>query len=174
MFRRQAPVQPDDTPETSISGGSNDPATAAPDGATPVLAGPDFSSLPVVGITRRRVTAAIGVLLAVWIVIVFARQVGEASAATSRAEEIADGNVGLRLEIATLDRELDLIARQRYVEQQARGYGLGSTREIAFTLDPDAPPLAPDAPGSAAVRVGAPEPVAPLERWLTLLFGPSS
>jgi hypothetical protein len=173
MFRRPAPEQPDDTPEPTTSVGSIVPTTGAPDGATPAPAGPDFSTLPVVGITRRRVTAAIGVLLAVWIVIVFARQVGEASAATSRAEEIAASNVGLRLEIATLDRELDLIARQRYVEQQARGYGLGSTREIAFTLDPDAPPLAPDAPGSAAVRVGAPEPVAPLERWLTLLFGPS-
>ena len=46
--------------------------------------------------------------------------------------------------------------------------------EIPFTLAPDAPPLAVDAPGSAAVRLGAEsEHVAPLERWLTVLFGPS-
>jgi hypothetical protein len=172
MFRRRAPVLPDDTPETTDDGGLVVPTTE-PDSVTPSLSGPDFAALPIVGITRRRVTAAIGVLLAVWIVIVFARQVGEASAATTRAEEIAASNVSLRIEIATLDRELELIARQHYVEQQARGYGLGGTREIPFTLDPDAPALALDAPGSAAVRVGAPEPVAPLERWLTLLFGPS-
>ena len=33
--------------------------------------------------------------------------------------------------------------------------------------------LAADAPGSAAQRVGARVSVSPLERWLTLLFGPS-
>jgi len=145
-----------------------------PDGTAPSRASaPDFSALPVVGITRRRVTAAIGMLLAVWIVIVFARQVGDAAAATSRAEQIAVDNVSLRREIATLDRELELIGRQRYIEQQARAYGLGGRREVAFTLAQDAPALAPDAPGSASVRVGAPRAVPPLERWLTLLFGPS-
>jgi hypothetical protein len=40
-------------------------------------------------------------------------------------------------------------------------------------LDPGAPPLPADAPGSAGLRVGAPTPVSPLDRWLTLLFGPS-
>jgi cell division protein FtsB len=174
MFRRPAPDTPDDAPQSLDAGAPDAATTAPPDGSRPLAAAlPDFSALPIVGITRRRVTAGIGVLLAVWIVIVFARQVGEASAATSRADEIAVSNVNLRLEIATLDRELELIARQRYIEQQARGYGLGTTRETAFTLAPDAAPLGPDAPGSAAVRVGAPPPVAPIERWLTLLFGPS-
>ncbi len=113
-------------------------------------------------------------MLAAWIVIAFARQVSEASAATARADDIASANAALRIEVSALERELDLIARQRYVEQQGRAYGLGGAREIAFTLEKDAPALPADAPGSAALRIGArADDVAPLERWLTVLFGPS-
>ena len=135
---------------------------------------PDLSSLPIAGITRRRLAGLIGAMLAVWIVVVFARQVGEAQAAASRAEQLATDNVTQSAEVARLARELDEIQRPRYIEQQARGYRLGGPKEIAFTLAPDAPPLADDAPGSASVRLGADRTrVSPLERWLTLLFGPS-
>ena len=134
----------------------------------------DLSSLPIAGITRRRVAILASAMLAAWIVIAFARQVGDASAASGRAEDIASANAALRLEVAAMERELDLIARQRFIEQQARAYGVGGVREIAITLAPDAPPLADDAPGSAAVRVGSSfDDVTPLERWLTVLFGPS-
>jgi hypothetical protein len=139
-----------------------------------VRAAPDLAALPVVGITRRRVAILASAMLAAWIVIAFARQVGEVSAASARAEDIASANAALRIEVGALERELDLIARQRYVEQQGRAYGLGGAREIPFALAKDAPPLPDDAPGSAALRVGAQsEHVAPLERWLTVLFGPS-
>ena len=135
---------------------------------------PDLAALPIVGITRRRVAIVASAMLAAWIVIAFARQVGEVSAASARAEDIASANAALRIEVGALERELDLIARQRYVEQQGRAYGLGASREIPFTLAKDAPALPDDAPGSAALRVGASsEHVAPLERWLTVLFGPS-
>jgi cell division protein FtsB len=135
---------------------------------------PDLAALPVVGITRRRVAILASTMLAAWIVIAFARQVGEVSAASARAQDIASANAALRIEVGALERELDLIARQRYIEQQGRAYGLGGPREIAFTLEKDAPALPDDAPGSAALRVGAQsEHVTPLERWLTVLFGPS-
>ncbi len=179
MFRRPARTPPDDAPGSpglTARGGTDeaDPAPRRPDGLEPNLAGPDLSSLPIAGLTRRHMAAAIGVLLAVWIVIVFARQVSEASAAAARVDELSAGNVVLQGQIAALERELDVIARQRYVEQQARAYGLGTTREVPFTLAPDAPPLEEDAPGSASVRLGAEATrVSPLERWLTLLFGPS-
>jgi cell division protein FtsB len=144
----------------------------APPGAR--VAALDLSSLPIAGITRRRVAIMASALLAAWIVIAFARQVGEASDAAARAQDIASANAALRLEVAAMDRELELIARQRYVEQQARAYGVGSSRETAFTLSPEAPPLPADAPGSAAGRVGAElDDIAPAERWLTVLFGPS-
>lgn len=134
----------------------------------------DLAMLPIAGITRRRLGGLIAAALAAWIVLMFVRQVNEAAAATGRVEALADGNVAARSMVAQLERERDLIARQRYLEQQARAYGLGTPREVAFTLDPNAPALPADAPGSAAVRLGAEAAdVEPLERWLTILFGPT-
>src|SRR6187551_2793275 len=49
---------------------------------------PDLAALPIVGITRRRAAILLGALLAGWIIILFARQVSEASAATGRAETL--------------------------------------------------------------------------------------
>jgi hypothetical protein len=149
--------------------GQFDPVTGAGDQPTV-----DLAALPIVGLTRRRMAMIASALLAAWIVIAFARQVADASDAATRAGDIASGNAMLRLEVAAMERELEAIGRQRFIEQQARGHGVGGADEIAFTLGPDAPPLAADAPGSAAVRLGAEtEDVAPLERWLTVLFGPS-
>jgi len=149
-------------------------ADDAPEADADAREAPDLSSLAIAGITRRHLAGLIGVLVAVWIVVVFARQVGDAQAAAARAEQIAQDNVTLSTEVAGLARELDQIQRQRYIEQQARGYGLGATKEIPFVLAEDAPPLAEDAPGSASVRLGADRTrVSPLESWLTLLFGPT-
>jgi hypothetical protein len=135
---------------------------------------PDLSSLPIAGITRRHLAGLIGVLVAVWVVVVFARQVGEAQAAASRAEDLANDNATRTVVVEGLARELAQIQRQPYVVQQARGYRLGGEKEIPFTLADDAPPLPDDAPGSASVRLGADRSrVTPLERWLTLLFGPT-
>lgn len=172
MSRRPTLAPLDDAPDDDPAAG----AAGQPDGATdgPTAAVLDLSSLPIAGITRRRIAVLASALLAAWIVVAFTRQVGEASDAAARAQDLATGNAALRLEVAAMERELDLIARQRYVEQQARAYGVGGSREIPFTLSPDAPPLAADAPGSAGLRVGAElDDVAPVERWLTLLFGPS-
>src|SRR6185436_20811991 len=135
----------------------------------------DLATLPIVGLTRRRMAMIASAMLAAWIVIAFARQVAEASDAANRSQDIATGNAMLSLEVAGMERELDAIARQRFIEQQARAHGVGGVDEIPFTLAADAPSLAPDAPGSAAVRLGAEiEDVSPLERWLTVLFGPST
>ncbi len=115
---------------------------------------------------------AIGVLLAVWLVLMFARQVGDAAAASTQADILVISNAEQASHLAALSRELQQIQRQRYVDQQARAYGLGKTHEIAFTLDPNAPPLPSDAPGSASVRLGSDvDRGSPLDHWLTLLFG---
>jgi len=133
---------------------------------------PDLSSLPIVGITGRRMAIAIGVVLAVWIVLMFARQVGDASAASSRAEVLVASNAVQAAHVAAKGRELDQIQQARYVDQAARAFGLGKSREIAFTLDPNAPALPSDAPGSASVRLGtSTDGGSPLDHWLTLLFG---
>ncbi len=134
---------------------------------------PDLATLPIAGITRRRMAIVLGALLAAWILVVFARQVSEASAATNRAEAMVVANAERRVEIDGMKRELAQIQQLPYVLQQARAHGLGGPHEIPFSLAADAPSLAPDAPGSASVRLGAADSVSPLERWLSILFGSS-
>ena len=168
---------PDELPPPDPADGESTHAAstpATPDGSasthSPEL---DLLALPVAGITRRRLAFLAAAFVSAWIVIVFARQVGEASAATTRADGLRAANEQLEGEVDALARELDLIQRQEYFVQQARGYRLGQPEEIPFTLSPDAPPLGADAPGSAAVRLGAEsEPATPLDSWLSLLFGP--
>lgn len=141
--------------------------------AVPRSAGPDLSALPIAGIGRRQLGMLLGAILAIWLIGLFARQVGDASAASGRAETMELANDQLRTEIASYRRELAFIQRQEYFIQQARGFGLGKAREIPFTLAADAPALPDDAPGSASVRVGADtDPRTPLDSWLELLFGP--
>ena len=150
--------------EESVSAG---PANFQPFGP----GGPDLSALPIAGITQRRLAIGLGALVAAWMLLLFARQVGDASAASARAQAMVTENAARHAEIAALERELDRIQQRRYILVEARAHGLGGHKEIAFTLDPDAPPLARDAPGSAAERVGAPADISPLESWLTVLFG---
>lgn len=167
MVRRTPPTPTRDAPdemETTPSAGASGIRTPEP----------DLAALPIVGITRRRMAMLLGVFLAGWIVIVFARQVSEGSAATGRAEAMVATNAARRAQIAGLERELEQIQQPPFVLQQARGYGLGGSHEVPISLAAGAPPLAANAPGSAAVRLGAPTSASHLERWLTLLFGPSS
>lgn len=165
MLRRFFPSPTDDALDES------DPTASSVAGSTS-SGEPDLAALPIIGITRRRAAILLGALLAGWIIILFARQVSEASAATGRAETMVLANTAKRSAIAGLERELQRIQQPRFVVQQARGYGLGGPKEIAFTLGASAPTLPPDAPGSAGLRVGARTSVTPLESWLTLLFGP--
>lgn len=136
--------------------------------------GSPLDDLPIAGLTRRRVAFMLGALVSVWILAVFARQIGEATSAAARVDTVRQENVRLEAEVGALARERDLIQRQAFIELQARAYGLGSPQERRFVLAADAPPLPLDAPGSAALRIGAPDPrPSPLEVWLSVLFGPS-
>lgn len=138
----------------------------------PAVAVASLDGLGIAGIDRRRVALIAGTFLTIWIVAVFARQVGDASAAGLEADGIRAGNATLQAEIDRLGGELGQIQEVAFLAQQARVYDLGSSRERAFTLAPDAPALPADAPGSAAHRLGTPPHVAtPLETWLTALFG---
>lgn len=135
---------------------------------------PDLSALPVVGITPRRLAGMLGAVVAAWILIAFARQAGVAAEASARAQELRLSNVQLASDVEAIQRELELIQRPQYIAIEMRAYRLGRAREIPFTLAPGMPPLGPNAPGSAAERIGEQAPrVTPLESWLSLLFGPS-
>jgi hypothetical protein len=134
----------------------------------------DLAGLSVAGITRRRVAWASAAFVAVWIVVMFVRQVGDAQAATTRATDLARSNADLATEVDALQKELDLIVRPDYVAQEARGHRLGSPKEVPFSLDPSVAAPVDGAPGSASVRLGASvDHQTPLESWLSLLFGPT-
>lgn len=133
-----------------------------------------LDGLTVAGITRRRVLWLIGGFMSLWILIVFARQVGEASAATTKADELGAANQRLAADVDALARELELVQRQEFIVQQARGEGLGRGREIPFKLAADAPPLDERSAGSAPIRSGDRAALrTPLESWLSILFGPT-
>jgi len=123
-------------------------------------------------LSRRRVITAAGVLMATLLALTFARQVGEATAASNRAAELRAGNDILRAEVARLTDDLSHVQDPRFIGIEGRAFGLGGPREIPFALAAGAPPLAADAPGSAAVRLGADPPhESPLDAWLDVLFG---
>ncbi len=143
MVRRNDATPTDGAPDTPGQGGS--PGTRATTPTAPSAEapeGPNLAGFAVVGLTRRRTAAILGTILAVWIVIVFARQVSEASAASGRASEMIAANDARKSDIADLQGELDL-SRSAYIAQQARGYGLGGQKEIPFSLDPEAPRSGP-------------------------------
>jgi cell division protein FtsB len=126
-----------------------------------------------ISIAPRRVILVGATILLAWLIVSFGRQVAEASASSARAEELRAANAALAAEVAAMELELQVIQDQRYISQAARAFRLGASGEIPFALEADAPPLAPDAPGSAAARLGEEtESMSPLERWLDLLFGP--
>lgn len=166
--RSASPADPPE-PEATLEAPEVIGASSAPAGTAVA----SLSDLPVAGLTRRRIAILIAALVAAWVIVLFARQVSEASEATARADAMRASNVVETAEVTALKQELALIQRQAYIEQQARSYRLGPDREIPFVLADDAPPLAQDAPGMPAVKLGAQTVQrSPLGAWLDLLFGP--
>jgi hypothetical protein len=132
----------------------------------------DPASLPMPSLSRRRVVTAAGVLLAGLLTLSFVRQVGEATAASDRAAELRAANAALRDEVARLQLDVGHVQDLHFIQLQGRAFGLGGKGEVPFALAAGAPLLAADAPGSAAVRLGAPSrPTSPLDAWLEVLFG---
>ena len=127
---------------------------------------------PRISIPSRRLALLVGGLVALWLVGVFARQVGEASTAASQADQMRARNAAMARDVASLEQELKLIKQPAFVSQMARGYLLGSSLEIPFSVDPNAPALPANAPGSVGIKpdVSA-RSVSPLESWLQALFG---
>jgi cell division protein FtsB len=161
-----AAPSPDASPEAAP-----EPVVVAPNPAAAGALG-SLADLPVAGLTRRRIGILVGAIVAAWVILLFARQVGEASEATARAEAMRVSTAHLEAEVGALESELALIQKQAYITQAAREFRLGKPDEVPFTLAEDAPPLPPDAPGSAGVRLGTiSDAPTPLESWARLLFG---
>jgi len=148
------------------------PATPQAPPITPAQARRDPASLPMPSLSRRRVITAAGVLLAGWLALSFVRQVGEATAASDRAAELRAANAALKSDVERLQRDLDHVQDPRFIQLQGRAFGLGSRGERAFALAAGAPALTAHAPGSSAVRLGAPPlHTSALDAWLEVLFG---
>lgn len=131
----------------------------------------DPASLPM-PLSRRRLALVAAGLVMTLVLVGFGREVSDAAAASDRAAQLRGTNATLRSELADLQGDLGRVGDDTYIGIAARGYGLGVKHEIPFVLAAGAPTLAPDAPGSAAVRVGAgPIGGSPLDAWLDLLFG---
>jgi cell division protein FtsB len=170
---RRAGVPSRAMPEEVPAGVGDESAEATSDATSP-SDGIDLSSLSVAGITRRRVAWVTGGLVSAWIVIVFARQAGDAASAAARVDQMNESNRALAAEVASLEQELQVIEKPAYIAQAARAYRIGRDREVPFTLDSSVPSPAADAPGSAALSLGARDrSMTPLESWLSILFGPS-
>ena len=171
---RTAPPPPDRRAGTPPPD-QDDPAGVGPADPTSVSDGIDLSSLSVAGITRRRVAWLTAGLVSAWIVIVFARQAGDAAGAAARVDQMNEDNRALAAEVASLEQELQVIEKPAYIAQASRAYRIGTDREVPFTLDSSVPSPTADAPGSAALSLGARErSMTPLESWLSILFGPSN
>ena len=153
------------------------PPVGEPNAAAPESGRPSFdpATLPLPYMSRRRVGQLAALLAAGWLVIAFGRQVADASAASTRADDLRSQNAALRDEVAALQEDLGRVQDGRYIDLAAHAYGLGGKGEIPFTLQAGAPTPAPDAAGSASSRLGARhEPASPLDAWLEALFGPGS
>jgi cell division protein FtsB len=138
--------------------------------APPTAAAP--APIPALPITRMRLALAVGVIVVLWLIGVFARQVGEAQSAQSRADQLRARNVAMERDIKSLEREIALIKQPAFVAEMARGYLLGTPGEIAFRVDPAASPLPANAPGSQGiVPTAIPRSGSPLDAWLQALFG---
>lgn len=120
-------------------------------------------------LTRTHLVAAALVVVAVWVLLGFARTITELNSATDRQSALSDENAALVAQLDAGQRELELVQTDGFQALQARAFGIGAPDEIVFSLEPGAPSPEPVVPlGSNPARA---VPQTPLDAWLRLLFG---
>ena len=122
---------------------------------------------------RRMHLVLIGIaIVAVWLVFVFARAMGDVDKATARQHSIAAEAAALQARLDADHREQVLVQTDAFQRLEARAYGIGAPGEVVFSLPQDAPSAAPITPlGGAAASATSAAPVSPLDAWLKLIFG---
>ena len=130
---------------------------------------------------RRVHLAVIGIaIVAVWLVLVFARALGDVDRATARQQGVAAAAATLQAQLDADKREQQIVQTDGFQRLQARAYGMGAPGEVVFTLPQDAPSPAPITPlggstGATSLPGGsgasADAPSRPLDAWLRLIFG---
>ncbi len=110
-------------------------------------------------------------IVAVWLVFVFARSMGDVDRATARQHSVAAEAAALQVRLDADHREQLLVQTDAFQAIQARAYGVGAAGEIVFALPQDAaspPPITPL--GATTVKDDAAA-ESPLDAWLRILFG---
>jgi hypothetical protein len=124
---------------------------------------------------RRLHFVLIGIaIVAVWLVFVFARALGDLDRATARQQAIAAEATTLALRLDADHRELELVQTDAFQSLQARAYGMGAPGEVVFSLPQDAPPppaITPLGGSTQAAATRAADGKTPLDAWLYILFG---
>jgi type II secretory pathway pseudopilin PulG len=112
-------------------------------------------------------------IVAVWLVFVFARALGDVDRATARHQTVANEATTLQTRLDADRRELALVQTDAFQRLQARAYGLGAPGEVVFSLPQDAPPPPAIAPlgGGQTAAASADDEGTPLDAWLRLIFG---
>jgi hypothetical protein len=120
-------------------------------------------------IERRTAFIAGGLVAGLWLLIVFAGALADASTQAARLRQERAVNAELQARVTAGTAEIRTIQLRGFQDFLARAYGMGETAEHPFALSPGAPPppsmlpLGED-PVTAAVTT-------PLDDWLALLFG---
>jgi len=111
----------------------------------------------------------VAIVVALWFVLAFARTMTQLSDATARTAAVRADNATLTQRLAAAQTEAALLQSDAYLRFAARSFGMGGPGERAFGLAPGAPAPAEIVPLGAAPTAKAP--AAPLDNWLSLLFG---
>jgi hypothetical protein len=110
---------------------------------------------------------AIGVVIALFVMLAIGRVVLDAANAAARVQELRATNSELRARVDALAAERQLVTSPIFIQVAGRGRGYGAPDERAFGLVPGGPPpprlLSDDQAGAAGAG--------PLDAWVTLLLG---
>jgi hypothetical protein len=154
------------SPPVGAASGSNAAAPAAPNDPRP---GPP-PIVPPLPVGRRQVALLVGALVVLWIVVVVARAVSASAAARDRTDALRVENASLAAQYAARQRELLTVQSGAFVRLEARAYGMGAPGERTFALRPGSP--SPQPIRLLGSETTSTPPGAPIDAWMTLLFGP--
>ena len=145
------------------------PARPAPSRSATATSARFVRSMRRVRLERRTLLVMGAAVLGLWLLVVFANALADASEQTARLRQEETVNASLEARAAAGAAEIERIADSVFREFIARSYGWGLPAERLFALAPGAPPPPSMVPlGQAPVTATA---RSPLDDWLDLLVG---
>jgi hypothetical protein len=118
---------------------------------------------------RRSVLIAVGVVVGVWLILVFANALADASEQSARLAREQAVNDALQARVEAGAGEIATIQQRSFLDFLARGYSMGEREERTFALAAGAPPP----PVMTPLGAGMAEPPAASTGggWLDLFLG---